>query len=183
MGVYGWPYGETMSHSIPLQIALAVQLQAHRAFERVDVFEVLSRDALQVAVHAGRSFEDGQQFAVPLCPLLVHPLAFFVEIAAQLRELFGDALDPVFEPWAGQVRVNLLRLGLLSFAGTPGAGELDDAHTQGIRDRQNAAQARHPDAVHVLEMRDILRHGLRHDDGQVGMRRPLIAFQLSQPGI
>ena len=73
----------------PSRIALAVQLQAHRTFERVDLFEVLSRDALQVAVHAGGSFENGQQLAVPLYPLLVHPLAFLVEIAVQFRKLLG----------------------------------------------------------------------------------------------
>ena len=63
-------------------------------FQPVDLFEALSRDALQITVHARRGFENSQEFAVPFGPLLVLPLVFFFEVAAQLS-IWCLNLEPV----------------------------------------------------------------------------------------
>ena len=35
----------------------------------------------------------------------------------------------------------------------------------------------------MVEMGDVLWHRLRHNDGQIGMRRPLISFELGEQGV
>lgn len=102
------PFLETSS-----SLLLGFEFQTHRTFERVDFLEALPGDGLQVPVHAGGRFENSEQFAVALGSLLVHPLAFLVEVTAQFGELFGDAFDAMFEARTSEVGVDQLRFGFL----------------------------------------------------------------------
>ena len=62
------------------------------------------------------------------------------------------------------------------------SGKLDKADAEGTSNGKNATEAGDPDTVELLEESDILRHSLRHDNGEFGVRITLTFFSfVSQP--
>jgi hypothetical protein len=89
----------------------------------------------------------------------------------------------VLETRSSEVAVDLLGLGRLPLVRSAKGGKLDEADAQGASYRKNAAQAGDPDAVKLLKVGDVLRHGLGDDDGKLGVGGALIFLKFGKPTI
>jgi hypothetical protein len=100
------------------------------------------------------------EFPVALGPLFVHPLSLCVKVSTKLRQLLGDALDPMFEARSRQVAIDLLSLRCLPFTGSAHSRKVNEADAKSVGDRNDTSNARYPDPIDLTEMSHVLWHCL-----------------------
>ncbi len=106
---------------------------------------------MQVAVHAGRRFDHAADLLLALRPEPRHGLAFLVQVLLHVGELLDDGLDAMPEPGPGQVLIDQLHLGLLTFTGLPRRGEFDQGLTQSDGHGYGVTRIGDPDVIHQVE--------------------------------
>src|SRR5262245_12629923 len=87
-----------------------------REIKPVKFLDTLSRDALEIAIHAGGSIYNAANLLFTLCPESCHRFSLFVQVVVHFAEFLDNCLDSMAEARASEVLVHQLHLRLVSFA-------------------------------------------------------------------
>jgi hypothetical protein len=121
---------------------LAAFCQQQSGPKRVDFFETPASNALEVPIHSSRRFQNETNLHLPLSPLPRRDPSLRLKVTLHISELFDDGLYSLSKAWTGEIGVDLLALGFLTFTGPPCECYLNKGFPQGDRDPPAVAPVR-----------------------------------------